>query len=91
MRGRQGASRASCADFDAGVVDGVDPTLKWLKWCAFPTSAAKVALIDQHGYESAPRAARMLLCRCIIYRERGSGRAAAKRGRGIHAHPQAQA
>jgi len=89
MRGRQGASRASCADFDgrscASNANAKDRS------CAFPTSAAEVALIDQHGYESAPRAARMLLRRCIIYRERGSGRAAAKRGRGIHAHPQAQA
>jgi hypothetical protein len=48
MRGRQRVSRASCADFDAGVVDGVDQTLKWLK-CGGRLSRARSLYFDPAG------------------------------------------
>jgi hypothetical protein len=66
MRGRQGVSKASCADFEAGVVAGVagafctERKRPWIIACAVPTSATKAALIGQRRYDSASRAAGML-------------------------------
>ena len=80
MRGRQGVSRASCADFDAGVVDGVDPTLKWLK-CGGRLSA-RSRLVFRSGWPLSAqdstlpaRVAGVAGAFCIACTRQGSARA----------------